>query len=216
MCVTYTPSRREELAEIFRSPAPTDATWPDQTWQDYDAPIIRFDEHGNRETIIASYGMIPQNQIHGAGKKFSTMNARSETIGERRSYAKPWREGQLCLVPMTVFYEPNWESGKHVRWGIGMADASPFAVAGLWRESKSPEGETVHTFTQLTINADDHPLMNHFHKPGEEKRSLVIVPATDWDDWLSSRNPEIARSFLRPFPAEAMTAAPVPEKTRSP
>jgi putative SOS response-associated peptidase YedK len=83
--------------------------------------------------------------------------------------------------------------------------------AGFWRESKSPDGETVHSFTQLTINADDHPLMNHFHKPAEERRSLVIVPAADLDDWLSCRNPEIARSFLRPFPAEAMTAAPVPK-----
>ena len=27
----------------------------------------------------------------------------------------------------------------------------------------------------LTINADAHPLMRQFHRPGEEKRSLVAI-----------------------------------------
>lgn len=130
------------------------------------------------------------------------MNARGETVGAKRSYAKPWREGQLCLVPMNHFYEPNWESGKHERWKIGMADGSPFAVAGLWRTWSEPDGTTAQSFTQLTINADDHPLMRRFHKPGDEKRSLVIVPPDEWDDWLACRNPELARSFLRLYPAD--------------
>lgn len=38
----------------------------------------------------------------------------------------------------------------------------------------------------LTINADGHAVMGRFHRPGDERRSLVVVPATQWDAWLSA------------------------------
>jgi predicted phosphodiesterase len=38
----------------------------------------------------------------------------------------------------------------------------------------------------LTINADGHPVMGHFHKPRDEKRSLVVVPSGSWSDWLGA------------------------------
>ncbi|WP_202423752.1 hypothetical protein [Duganella margarita] len=60
-----------------------------------------------------------------------------------------------------------------------------------------------HSFTQLTINADEHPLIKRFHKPDEEKRALVILPQAEWDDWLDCTDPEYARSFLRPLPCRA-------------
>ena len=34
----------------------------------------------------------------------------------------------------------------------------------------------------ITINADEHALMRRMHKPGDEKRSLVILPH-DEVDW---------------------------------
>lgn len=54
--------------------------------------------------------------------------------------------------------------GKAVRWGIAMADDSMFVVAGLWRECEGGAG-TASSCTQLTMNADDHPLMRRFQKP---------------------------------------------------
>jgi hypothetical protein len=30
-----------------------------------------------------------------------------------------------------------------------------------------------------TLNADSHPLMKRFHKPGDEKRGIVILPPSD-------------------------------------
>jgi putative SOS response-associated peptidase YedK len=207
MCISYQATKPVDLADLFDVPLPGNLLWPDEVWQDYAAPIITGDGNA-RIASVASYGMVPKRHIPDGVKKFSTMNARSETVGAKRSYSKPWREGQLCLVPMNQFYEPNWETGKHERWKIDMADGSPFAVAGLWRTWNEPDGTTAQSFTQLTINADDHPLMRRFHKPGDEKRSLVIVPTNAWDDWLGCRNPELARSFLRPYPAELMEAHP--------
>jgi putative SOS response-associated peptidase YedK len=50
------------------------------------------------------------------------------------------------------------------------------------------------------------------HRIDDEKRSLVIVPADDYDDWLACRDPEAARSFLRLFPAALMEARPEPKE----
>ena len=95
--------------------------------------------------------------------------------------------------------------GAAQRWQIGRADGAPFAVAGIWREWPGDDGP-VYSFTQLTINADDHPLMRRFHKPGDEKRSLIVIAADEYDDWLRCRDPERARSYFQSFPPELMRA----------
>ena len=41
-----------------------------------------------------------------------------------------------------------------------------------------------------------HPLLRRMHKPGEEKRSLVIVSPDDYDTWLECKDPELARTYL--------------------
>ena len=214
MCVNYTPATRKHLVDVFNAPAPETADWPGETYQDYRAPIIRLDGDGTREILVANFGMIPKSHLPETAKHFSTMNARSETVGQLRSYASAWKSGQLALIPCEDFFEPNWETGKHVRWRIGMADRMPFAIAGLWREWKEEGGAISHSFTQLTVNADDHALMSHFHRPGSEKRSLVIVPQEEYDAWLGCRDPEVARSFLRQYPAELMGAEPAPKPAK--
>lgn len=41
-----------------------------------------------------------------------------------------------------------------------------------------------------------HPLMRRFHKPGDEKRVLIIVAPDEYDAWLDCKEPEFARSFF--------------------
>lgn len=210
MCVNFKTPTPAAMVETFSAPVPEQTEWRDEVWQDYPAPIITGDGQ-TRHGTIATYGMVPQKRIPEKVRKYSTMNARAETVGIKRSYSKQWREGQLCLVPLQHFYEPNYESGKAERWKIGMADGSLFAVAGLWKAWYDEDGEKVaQSFTQLTVNSDDHELMRRFHKPGDEKRSLIIVPRGEWDNWLGCRNPEEARSFFRLYPAELMSAQPAP------
>jgi putative SOS response-associated peptidase YedK len=212
MCTNYRPSARQELQDQFDAQIAPDASWEDEAYQDYLAPIILAanNDNGSRTAVLASYSMVPKQHIPAGVKRYATMNARAETIGQLRSYAGAWKKCQLCLVPMQCFYEPNWESGKHERWQIGMADRRDFAVAGLWRDWQEQDGTTSHAFTQLTINADAHPLMRKFHKPEDEKRSLVIVTPDEYDAWLQCRDPELARSFLHLCPPELMTAASAP------
>jgi putative SOS response-associated peptidase YedK len=190
--------------------------WPGEVWKDYPAPILRMNQEGSPECVLASYGIVPRRHIPPGVKVWDTMNARAETVGQLRSFSRCWKDSQLCLIPMTGFFEPNYESGKAVRWQIGMADEMPFAVAGLWRRWVEEDGRESHAFTQLTVNADAHPLMSRFHKPGDEKRSLVVVPRNEYRDWLECRDPERARSFLTLFPAAAMRAwaDPLPPRVK--
>lgn len=212
MCISYQAPQPQTVSVQFDTPIDPNLSWPEEIWQDYAAPIITAgDASGKRRLIVGSYGMVPKR--HMGKKRISTMNARSETVGELKTFATPWRNSQRCLVPLTHFYEPNWETKKHVRWAIGLADDEPFAVAGIWRTWEELNGVTAFSFTQLTVNADDHPVMNRFHQPEDEKRSLIILPKDDWQDWLDC-DPEKARSFFRLYPAELMLAAPVqPSKT---
>lgn len=52
--------------------------------------------------------------------------------------------------------------------------------------------------------------MMHMHRPGEEKRSVVILRPDDWEEWLTRSNVEAARAMLQLYPAEEMAAEPAP------
>ena len=47
--------------------------------------------------------------------------------------------------------------------------------------------------------------MRNFHKPGDEKRMVVIVPVGSYEDWLDA---PVARTmeFIRPYPADQLMA----------
>jgi putative SOS response-associated peptidase YedK len=85
-------------------------------------------------------------------------------------------------------------------------------IAGLWSSWKSPKGETTFSYTILTINADDHPLMRQFHKPVDEKRMVVILPPDRYRDWLRAA-PEQSMTYMRPCSEDSLHAIPAtPQK----
>jgi putative SOS response-associated peptidase YedK len=207
MCTNYRPLEADLFGAFTEFPVPR-FDYPPETYKDYVAPILRLNA-GERSTDPATFSIVPRKHIRPGIKPFDTMNARVETIAEKPNFRGAWKKLQLCLIPCSSFYEPNWETGKAVRWKIGMPDARPFAIAGLWRSWEEPEGVAL-SFTMLTVNADEHPLMRRFHRPDAEKRSVVILRPEEYDDWLGARSTDEARSFLNLFPAEEMAAEPKP------
>jgi putative SOS response-associated peptidase YedK len=195
---------------------PPSGEWRNEVYKDYTAPIVLREDNGGRVAKLATFGLVPRKHIPRGVRPFDTMNARTETIAVKRSFSGAWRAGQLCLLPCTAFYEPSYETGKAVRWRISMADGKPFAIAGLWRIWNGPEG-TARSFTMLTANADAHPLMRRFHNPADEKRSVIILPRSQYDQWLACKDPELARTFFR-LPHEddmVAEAAPLPPRRRA-
>ena len=97
-------------------------------------------------------------------------------------------------------------------WRIQRADGEPVGIAGLWDAWRDRvSGEIVRSFTMLTVNADDHPLMRRFHKPGDEKRMLVILPEAQYGEWLEAP-PERSMAMMRQYPASRLVAEPVVKK----
>ena len=201
---------------------PLDLKWPIPTFRygieqypGYLAPIQILDhESGKAELREAMFGLVPfWSKVKKS--KLATYNARSETVAEKSSYREPWKKRRYALIPMVRFYEPDYATGKALRWKIERQDEQAFTVAAIWDYWKQESGEGLHSFSMLTINADDHPIMGRFHKPGDEKRSLVIVPPEKREEWLMA-TPDSAREFLLPMPVEEfMTeAAPKPPKKR--
>ncbi|HKT97933.1 MAG TPA: SOS response-associated peptidase family protein [Paraburkholderia sp.] len=216
MCTNYAAARRDQLFKHF-GVEPPDSPWRDDVWRDYPAPIIRRVD-GERRADVGTFGIVPRARMKKGGHDFTTMNARSETVGEKHNFKTAWNKQQLCLLPAEAFYEPFYASAtaKSVRWRIGMADGSPFAIAGLWREWADDGEGKAFSFTMLTVNSEEHPLMNRFHKPGDEKRSVVILPTSEYDNWLSAGSTDEARTFLNLYPADAMFAEAAPAPPRKP
>ena len=83
--------------------------------------------------------------------------------------------------------------------GIERQDGEPFTVAALYEIVKIGE-QIVRSMTMLTINADQHPFMSQFHKPEDEKRSIVVIEPEHRQDWLNMHH-EDALELFKPMGA---------------
>ena len=208
MCVNYLSVQHPgRYHDRFRVQMPL-GDWPSELYPKSRGTLIRrrADAVGfEREATGGTWGLLPWF-AKTPEIKFNTVNARCETVNTAASYKAPWARAQRCIVPMEAFFEPNWESGQHVRWKFGRRDGAPLAVAGLW---------VIESYTLLTVNADDHPLMRRMHKPGQEKRMLALLDPAEFDEWLE-RPPAAAFELLRQYPPELLHDEPSPKSGLGP
>ena len=220
MCTNYRPTSRELVRQYFGSDLPYHAgdDLRAEVYPGHLAPIIRkaYDD-GNPQAGLectgAVFGMIPIWSKDGKNFRH-TYNARTETVFEKPTYRNAWKKRQYCVVPMEAFYEPNYETGKPVRWRIERIDKQPLFVGAIWDVWKNPADEWVRSFSMLTINADHHSLMNRFHAPDDEKRALVMLERDQVNDWINATTDE-AVSLFSAYPAEILTSFADPIATRS-
>jgi len=215
MCSNYLPSTRAQLQQHF-GVAPPDSEYKAEAYPGYMAPMIRLPRAdamaGERSCALGMFGMVP----HWADIKLArqTYNARTETVASKPSFRHAYRHRQFCIVPVSSFYEPSYESGKAERFEIADADGAPLGIAGIWEHrSAADNGFPLLSFSMLTVNADGHPLMQRFHKPNDEKRMLVILRPAQYDAWLSCPVEEAPRFFTR-YPAEQLVARFAPKPSR--
>ena len=210
MCSNYTPlklTRANWVNGNFNTDLPG-GSWRTEVYPTYPAPFIYLQD-GQPKCELAEFGLRP---FWAKDKRFGTKtyNARSETVVEKPSYKNAWSKKQFGLAIMDNFYEPNWETGKAVRWRIKRSDDEPTAVASIWERITDKEtGEIIFSFSMLTINADGHEVMKHFHKPADEKRSIVVLNDDDYLPWLNA-DQDTARNLLKLAPSNFLHSLPFP------
>ena len=162
----------------------------------------------DREAVVGRWGLIAADASPFA-LTLDTFNARDDRVAKARNFRAAWRGGQFCVIPADAIFEPDWRQKYQIATRFTRADGEPLGLAGLWSRGKDESGEIAETYTMLTVNADDHPLFKHYHRRGEEKRMVVLLPDEAHDAWLDA-DPDQAMGMLRGAPAEAWTATPMP------
>jgi putative SOS response-associated peptidase YedK len=193
--------------------------WRSEIFQDYFGPIVTAVD-GQEQAMLAGFGFWPmalqkanREKAKAEGKPIppirSTMNVRDDNLGKSPLFGPSWRGGRRCLIPAAWVYEPCYETGKNVWHRIGLAQWKPMCVAGIWRTLSRADGTEYQVMSMITVNADGHGVMGRMHKPGDEKRSVVILRPDDWEEWLTTSNVEAARAMLQLYPADELAAQAV-------
>ena len=216
MCSHYEAPNPQQLLDAF-GVAPEGPTQT-ELWPGYMGPFFRLpvasaphdDAAPDFEALAGMFGLLP---FWAKDTKLArrTYNARSETAAEKPSFRSAWRDAQHCIIPAVAIYEPDWRSGKALPTRITRADGSLMCIAGLWERWSSPDGEVVHSMSMLTVNADEHALMRNYHRPGDEKRMVVILPNGVIRDWLKASANE-SMDYMRQYPADRLTVEPRPAR----
>jgi putative SOS response-associated peptidase YedK len=216
VCSNYVAvSRADRLLSFFGVLRGRDDP-PMEAWPTTLAPFIRLAEPGSGNRRIVEDGLF--GLLPGFAKELAfgrkTYNARSETVHQLPSFRDAWRRGQRCIVPAEIIFEPNYESGKAVRWAIQQPGAVPLGIAGIYTRWRHPNGRELFSFAMLTVNADEHPFYKRFHRPGDEKRMPIILAPTEYDAWLTC-SVQVAPQFFAAWPGP-LEAEPAPLPPRPP
>jgi len=176
------------------------------------APIIRLNNK-TYEVVAAIWPLIPK-WAKGTVSKYSTANAKAETLDTTKSYQSAWTHAQRCLIPATGFYEWQVMEGKKQKqpYNITLTNQSIFAMAGLWEHSMNPEMERpVESFTIITTEAN--PMMAEIHNT--KKRMPVILSPESYQQWLTGSSND-AKQLLTPFSESEMTAQKITTYVNNP
>jgi putative SOS response-associated peptidase YedK len=177
-------------------------------------PIVRIARDGMREGVMVRWGLIPFF-ARGEPPKFSTINARIETIDTAASYRDPWRRGQRCLQVASGFYEWHIDAqGRKAPYFIHLTDQDVFAFAALWDRSRRPDGTWIESCVHVTMPGNT--LLRAVHNGGANPyRMPAILRREDCTTWLSG-SAEQARAVLAQYPADLMVAYEVSSRMNSP
>lgn len=210
MCSHYQAVRDQaRFRRHFGLDLPADSGRHD-LWPGYQGVFIRRHPHADvgdaavpqNQALSGLFGLVPHWSPDVRMSRF-TYNARSETVASKPSFRDAWRHAQHCIIPADAIYEPDWRSGQALPACIAREDGAPMGIAGLWARWRSPLGETVHSYTMLTINANHHPLMRLLHKPADEKRMVVVLPPERYAAWLAAPAVHSA-AFLQPSTSDSV------------
>ena len=153
-------------------------------------PIIRNAGHCN-ELLLARWGLVP-HWSREPGTKYSTINARAETVAEKPSYRDAFKR-KRCLIPANGFYEWRRDGDKKTPHHIHAPDDSLLAFAGLW-DHWEKQGEGFDSCSIIVTAA------SRAMQPIHERMPVILNPA-QYSTWLNPAHYNRAQleSMLVPY-----------------
>lgn len=132
----------------------------------------------------------------GVPPKYSTINARIETVETAASYRGPWKRGQRCIQVAAGFYEWHLSvDGQKRPYFIQVSDQEVFGFAGLWDRSFAADGTAIESCVHITMPAN--PMMRDIHNTGKNPHRMpAILHKEDQEAWLGG-TVDGARAALR-------------------
>jgi len=197
-------------------------------------PVITAEEPNDATRM--EWGLTPSFAEEARG----LINARAETVREKRSFADAF-ERRRCLVPADGFYEwvergESGRSGDKTPYRVAFEDDRPFAMAGLYERWEPPEPETTQTGlgafgggvadggdgdsspgdrpdvleSFTVVTIEPNDLIADLHH-----RMAVMLAPEEESTWLHG-DPEEAAALMDPYPDDELTAFPVSTRVNSP
>lgn len=121
------------------------------------------------------WGLIPV-WATDAQNKYSTFNARLESLEEKPTFRHAWQKAQRCLLPARGYFEWRAEAGAKQPYFVTLPPDQPMVVAGLYepaRGDKIPASCTV-----ITRAATGNMARLHARVP-------VVIPVSLVRQWYS-------------------------------
>jgi putative SOS response-associated peptidase YedK len=206
--LTLDPSQLQDLFGLTGTPPPEWAPRYNIAPTQPVAAII-LNENSQRELTHFQWGLIPSwSKDPAMGSRM--INARAETIREKPAFRAALKRRRF-LIPANGLYE--WQKtgkGKTPMY-ITLKDDSPFAIAGLWEQWRSPQEDAIRSCTLITT------MPNSFMEKIHDRMPAILNPK-DYDRWLAPGElPEMdLHHLLSPYPASAMKAIEVSRKVNDP
>jgi len=206
MCANYKPLTIEQSKQLELPLIPFE--YAEEVYPSYKTPLLFKSDHGLewREVL---FGLVPKwSEDINISKH--TYNARHETIFQKPSFQDAAYKCKFGVIPVLEFYESKYIENKPQCWGVRRKDGKAFYIAALY-EIRKLNDQIIRSAAMLTMDAIDHPMMKDFHEPGDVKRSVVVIPDTRLDDWLSLKQPYQLNEYMKGFPVEEFECSHVPK-----
>jgi putative SOS response-associated peptidase YedK len=170
-------------------------------------PIVRNND-SEHKLALAKWGLVP-HWSKEPKTKYSTINARIETVAEKPTYRTPFKS-QRCLIPADGFYEWKLINGHKIPHYIRMRTGGVFAFAGIWDRWEG-DGEVLDSCSIIVMPASD------VMKPIHQRMPAIIAPA-HYDLWLDSRvtDKDEIMGYLTSAPSDQLRFYPISPWVNSP
>ncbi len=165
--------------------------------------ILAGDDDRRRWTQLR-WGLVPSwSDDPAIGTRM--INARSETIDEKRSFKSAFLK-RRCLIPADGYFEWMTTPAGKQPYLIEPRGGGVIAMAGIWECNKKlgSDDRPLETFSVLTTAANEVTSAIHHRMP-------VLLDRDAQSTWLNPDvdDPKLLKTLLRPAPEALLHAFPV-------